>query len=84
MTYWADEDYETPFYLGSQSWDHEESGHSQAGTNELNAIIGRGHNFETVKPLKLIQKIIQLWCPPNGIVMDPFAGSGTTGHAVLA
>lgn len=84
MTYWADDDYETPFFLGSQSWDYEESGHSQTGTNELNAIVGRGHNFETVKPLKLIQKIIQLWCPPNGIVMDPFAGSGTTGHAVLA
>jgi len=28
-------------------------------------------------------KIIQLWCKPDGIVLDPFAGSGTTGHAVL-
>src|SRR5438105_13645747 len=28
-------------------------------------------------------KIIHLWCPSGGIVMDPFAGSGTTGHAVL-
>ena len=26
---------------------------------------------------------IQLWCKPGGLVLDPFAGSGTTGHAVL-
>jgi adenine-specific DNA-methyltransferase len=37
-----------------------------------------------VKPLKLMSKIIQLWCPSDGLVLDPFAGSGTTGHAVLA
>lgn len=33
--------------------------------------------------MRLFKKIIQIWCPPNGIVLDPFAGSGTTGHAVL-
>lgn len=83
MTYWADEDYEELLELGSDSWDHEESGHTQAGQNELNAVVGRGHEFETVKPLKLIKKIIQLWCPPHGLVLDPYAGSGTTGHALL-
>ena len=83
MTYWADEDYDSPTELGTTSWDHEESGHSQSGVNELNAIVGRGHKFETVKPLKLFKKITQIWCPANGIVFDPFAGSGTTAHAVL-
>lgn len=83
MTYWANEDYETPLDIESQSWDHEESGHSQAGINELDAVVGKGHNFKTVKPLRLIKKIIQLWCRPDGIVLDAFAGSGTTGHAVL-
>lgn len=83
LTYWADEDYDTPLVLGAQSWDHTESGHSQAGINELDAILGKGHGFQTVKPLKLMKKIIQLWCPPNGLVLDPYAGSGTTGHAVL-
>lgn len=83
MTYWADDDYDSPEILGTTSWDHEESGHSQTGVNELNAIVGRGHKFETVKPLKLFWKIAQIWCPPSGLVMDPFAGSGTTGHAVL-
>ena len=81
-TYWADDDFDT-MELGTVSWDHEQSGHSQSGLNELNAILGRSHNFETVKPLKLFRKIIQIWCPPTGIVLDAFAGSGTTGHAVL-
>ncbi|WP_270260855.1 DNA methyltransferase [Kocuria marina] len=83
LTYWADDDYDDPEVLGSTSWDHEESGHSQTGIKELTAVVGPGHGFETVKPLKLISKIVQLWCPPDGLVLDPFAGSGTTAHAVL-
>lgn len=83
LTYWANEDYETPLDIESQSWDHEDSGHSQAGINELDAVVGKGHDFKTVKPLRLIKKIIQIWCKSDGIVMDPFAGSGTTGHAIL-
>ncbi|RIJ44593.1 site-specific DNA-methyltransferase [Clavibacter michiganensis subsp. insidiosus] len=83
MTYWSDDDLDEPDVLGSVSWDHEESGHSQTGVNELTAIVGPGHGFETVKPMKLMTKLIQIWCPPTGIVLDPFAGSGTTGHAVL-
>jgi adenine-specific DNA-methyltransferase len=83
MTYWADEDYDEPLTIGCTSWDHEESGRSQTGIKELNAVVGSGHGFETVKPLQLFQKIIQLWCRPDGLVLDPFGGSGTTGHAVL-
>lgn len=83
MTYWADEDIEDPEVLGDVSWDHEESGHSQTGVNELTAIVGAGHGFETVKPMSLMTKLIQIWCPLTGTVLDPFAGSGTTGHAVL-
>jgi adenine-specific DNA-methyltransferase len=83
MTFWADDDYDEPLVLGSTSWEHAQSGHSQSGINELTSIVGPGHGFETVKPLKLFKKIIQIWCRPDGIVLDPFAGSGTTGHAVL-
>lgn len=56
MTYWADDEYDEPIVIGAQSWDHEQSGHSQAGVNELSEIIGKGHGFDTVKPLKLIEK----------------------------
>jgi len=85
LTYWASEDYDDPdfFDFGVQSWAYTESGHSQTGLTELNAILGSNHGFETVKPLRLFEKIIQIWCPSDGIVLDPFAGSGTTAHAVL-
>lgn len=82
-TFWADDEFGL-LELGSTSWKASESGTSEVGARELGAIVGDDHNFETAKPLKLFTKIIQLWCPPNGLVLDPFAGSGTTGHAVLA
>lgn len=84
VTYWADEELEVPEELGSTSWDFEESGRSSDGSSELTAIVGKGHGFTTVKPIKLMMKLIQLWVPDHGTVLDPFAGSGTTGHAVLA
>jgi len=37
----------------------------------------------TVKPLKLIEYLVRLITPPNGIVLDPFFGTGTTGIACL-
>lgn len=83
VTYWASDEYDLPEVLEAVSWDHEQSGHSQTGINELDAVVGKGHGFETVKPLKLFTKIIQIWCPPDGLIVDPFAGSGTTGHAVF-
>ncbi|SCM82554.1 DNA (Cytosine-5-)-methyltransferase [uncultured Sporomusa sp.] len=83
LTYWANDEYDEPFFIEAQSWSYEQSGHSQTGITELDAICGPNHGFETVKPLKLIKKIIQLWCPADGLVVDPFAGSGTTGHAIL-
>lgn len=84
VTYWADEEFDVPEELGSTSWDFEESGRSSDGSSELTAIVGKGHGFTTVKPLKLMMKLIHLWVPDHGTVLDPFAGSGTTGHAVLA
>ena len=83
LTYWEPEVYEIPLELGTVSWPFTQSGHTQAGKQEVNTLIGRGHGFDPLKPLKLFKKIIQLWCPPNGLVLDPFGGSGTTGHAVL-
>lgn len=81
-TFWMEEG-EEPLEVSAMSWSSSESGRSREGVEELDSIMGSGHNFKTVKPLKLIRKIIQIWCPPTGIVLDPFAGSGTTGQAVL-
>jgi adenine-specific DNA-methyltransferase len=65
------------------SFHHQVSGHSQAGTAELKTRVDFKGDFVGIKPLKLFLKILQLWCPPSGLVLDPFAGSGTTGEAVL-
>ena len=38
-------------------------------------------NFHpTVKPTQLMQYLIKLVTPPNGVVLDPFTGSGSTGN----
>ncbi|GAA3579906.1 hypothetical protein GCM10022197_41950 [Microlunatus spumicola] len=82
-SFWADDDY-AALELDAISWDSEQSGTTDIGRRELNAVVGRGHQFDTVKPLALIQKIIAIWSPPkDGLVVDVFAGSGTLGHAVL-
>lgn len=83
LTWWVDDDCSAPLQLDSTSWPYSESGRSSDGASELTEIVGPGHGFTTVKPILLFEKIIQLWCPPDGLVFDPFAGSGTTGHAVL-
>lgn len=40
-----------------------------------------GSSHPTVKPLSLMRYLTRLVTPPNGLVLDPFAGSGTTGEA---
>ncbi|MGJ7565259.1 site-specific DNA-methyltransferase [Variovorax sp. GB1R11] len=82
QSFWLSDE-EGPIDLEAVSWLRKMSGRSRDGIEELDDIVGKGHGFETVKPLKLIKKIIQIWCKPDGIVLDPFAGSGTTGHAIL-
>jgi DNA modification methylase len=44
---------------------------------------GPGNTHPTVKPLALMRWLVCLVCPPGGLVLDPFAGSGTTGLACL-
>ncbi len=43
----------------------------------------RRNTHPTVKPVKLMEYLITLVTPPNGIVLDPFLGSGTTALAAL-
>src|SRR5690606_2604817 len=42
-----------------------------------------GTAWPTVKPLALMRWLVRLVTPPNGVVLDPFAGTGTTGEAAL-
>ena len=63
-------------------WKYEEVSHNQEAKKELNKII-EGNIFDTPKPYQLIEKILQLSTAKNSIILDSFAGSGTTAHAVL-
>lgn len=64
-------------------WNNYEVGHNQEATKELKAIFTENTYFETPKPRKLIDRILQLASDKNSIILDSFAGSGTTAHAVL-
>lgn len=59
-----------------------------AGLDNPRAGAGRtggGRNIHpTVKPLALMRWLVRLVTPPNGVVLDPFMGSGTTGMACAA
>ena len=54
------------------------------GTKELISILGREQTFSTPKPTDLIEKIIRVSTNKSDIILDSFAGSGTTAHAALA
>ena len=49
----------------------------------MTEIFGRRDYFQTPKPLKLIKELIRATSNKDSIVLDYFAGSGTTGHAVV-
>lgn len=58
--------------------------YTQSGTNEIADIMGDGKVFAFPKPSKLILHLIQIFTATDDIILDSFAGSGTTGHAVIA
>jgi DNA modification methylase len=49
----------------------------------LNRTVKVKNNHPTVKPIALMEWLIALVTPPNGVVLDPFMGSGTTGIAAV-
>lgn len=51
--------------------------------SRLHRIHSERENHPTQKPLEIIERIIKASCPENGVVLDPFAGSGTTVAACL-
>lgn len=63
-------------------WKYDEVSHSQGGKKRLNEIIS-GNVFDSPKPNELVERILQIASDKNSIILDSFAGSGTTAHAVL-
>ena len=58
-------------------------GSSDSGNKMLAQIIGN-NDFENPKPVELVEYLLELSSSENDIILDSFAGSGTTAHAVLA
>jgi len=66
-------------------WLHQEVGHNQQARQELKQIFpDYDFPFETPKPISLIKRILQIATFKDSIILDSFAGSGSTGHAVLS
>jgi adenine-specific DNA-methyltransferase len=61
-------------------WTYEDCGSTQSANLELQEI---GLTFPTPKPTPLLSRIVEIASPVDGLVLDSFAGSGTTAHAVL-
>jgi len=68
-------------------WEYDEVGHTQDAKKELLSILDFASSddvFVTPKPVALLSRVLDLATTEHSIVLDSFAGSGTTGHAVLA
>jgi len=63
-------------------WPFQEVGHNDEGQKETSELIGP-KIFTTPKPIRLLERIIGLGAGKNDLVLDFFAGSGTTAQAVL-
>ena len=63
-------------------WPHNNSGHTDEASKELTRF-GLDAPFETPKPVRLLSKIFAIATHENSIILDSFAGSGTTAQAVL-
>lgn len=63
-------------------WKYSEVGHNQEATQEVRGLDISG--FDSPKPVRLLRRVLEIGTISDGIVLDFFAGSGTTAHAVMA
>jgi adenine-specific DNA-methyltransferase len=63
-------------------WSNEEVGHNQEAKKELDDILGADQPFDTPKPVRLVERMIASVTNADDLVLDFFAGSGTTAHAL--
>ena len=61
---------------------HAEFGHTHEATEEIKQMFG-AKVFDTPKPTRLIEGLLAITTGPTSLILDSFAGSGTTAHAVL-
>ena len=64
-------------------WPFSEVGHTDGAKKELKAIFNGKIPFDTPKPVSLIKRVLEIAAQKDSIILDFFAGSGTTAQAVL-
>jgi len=67
-------------------WMHDFAGHTDIARKDLREVlfdVPSVSDFSTPKPTQLIQRILQIATDKDSLILDSFAGSGTTAHAVL-
>ena len=64
-------------------WSYDECGHNDEARKEVKAVFAPNNPFDTPKPTRLIERILQIATDKSSIILDSFAGSGTTAHTVL-
>ena len=64
-------------------WQYSDTGHTDEAKKALLSIFDGKATFDTPKPARLIEMVIKVACDKDSIILDSFAGSGTTAHAVL-
>jgi adenine-specific DNA-methyltransferase len=69
--------------LVTNLWNYDEVGHTDEASKEIKSVFEGAALFDTPKPTRLIERILQIATSANDIILDSFAGSGTTAHAVL-
>ncbi len=62
---------------------YDEVGHTQSASQELKKLFGNKKYFDFPKPVRLLEHLMSIATDKNDIVLDFFAGSGTTAHALL-
>ena len=69
--------------LPTNFWPFSETGHTDEAKKEMLAIFDGKATFDTPKPHRLIEFVLKIAGNENALILDSFAGSGTTAHAVL-
>lgn len=64
-------------------WQYSETGHTDEAKKALLSIFDGKATFDTPKPSRLVERVLQIVTNKDSIILDSFAGSGTTAHAVL-
>ena len=64
-------------------WEPGDTGNNDKAKRELTEVMGTEAVFPNPKPLGLVERILRIATEEDDLVLDSFAGSGTTGHAVM-